>query len=445
MQNLQLQISYRQILKIVLPISFAILVPQLNFLINTYFLGKLGIEELGVAGITGVYYLIFSAIGYGLNSGLQSLISRKAGENKPNEIGKLFNQAVLFAIAIAVVGIVLTYTILPIILVKILPNKALANVAIHFLQIRILGLPFLYMYQMRNALLVGTNQSKYLLYGTVADTGVNIALDYALIFGKFGMPQMGINGAAIASVIAEFVGMFVTYIIIKYKGLSKQFELFANIKIEKNVLQQIIKQSGPMMFQNAISIVSWFVFYLFIGNMLNAKLNLAISNVMRNVFGLFGVFIWALGSTTNTVISNIIGQGKQHEVPQTVAMLRNICMGFTLLTCTVLNIFPNLIISAFNNNAIFIANTIPVIRVITLAMVLMSVSIVYLNTIIAHGKSHIAFYIEVVAIILYLIYIYTTLRIYHQNLAVAWMSEWLYWTALLLLTYFYLKKIKVFT
>lgn len=88
--SLQLEISYRQILKIALPISLALLVPQINFITNNIFLGHYSSEALAYAGISGVYYLIFAGIGYGLNNGLQSLISRRAGENKPDEIGKNF-------------------------------------------------------------------------------------------------------------------------------------------------------------------------------------------------------------------------------------------------------------------------------------------------------------------------------------------------------------------
>lgn len=92
-ENLRVSVTNRQILKIALPISFALLVPQLNFITNNIFLGHLGEQELGVAGLTGVYYLIFAAIGFGLNNGLQSLISRRAGEHRVEEIGKLFRRA----------------------------------------------------------------------------------------------------------------------------------------------------------------------------------------------------------------------------------------------------------------------------------------------------------------------------------------------------------------
>src|SRR5215510_8410857 len=97
--DLRLQTNSRQILGIAMPISLAILVPQINFITNNIFLGGLGELELACAGITGVYYLIFAVIGNGLNNGLQALIARKAGENNPKEIGHLFFHGVWASLA----------------------------------------------------------------------------------------------------------------------------------------------------------------------------------------------------------------------------------------------------------------------------------------------------------------------------------------------------------
>src|SRR5947209_20338296 len=113
--RLQVTTSYRQIVQIALPISLALLVPQMNFIVNNIFLGHLSNEALAAASITGVYYLIFAGIGYGLNNGLQALISRRAGENRPEEIGKIFNQGVLVSLGIAAAGIFITWFIAPLI------------------------------------------------------------------------------------------------------------------------------------------------------------------------------------------------------------------------------------------------------------------------------------------------------------------------------------------
>src|SRR5215218_10961924 len=109
--SLQVDVTNRQILKIMLPISLALLVPNLNFIVNNIFLGHLSEQALATASITGVYYLIFSSVGFGLNNGLQLLIARRAGENRPQEIGTLFNQGVLIALLLAGLSITITYTL----------------------------------------------------------------------------------------------------------------------------------------------------------------------------------------------------------------------------------------------------------------------------------------------------------------------------------------------
>ena len=80
--QLQVEITNRQILRIALPIAVSILVPNINFITNNIFLGHLSEQALAIAGITGVYYLVFGVMGFGLSSGLQAVMSRRAGENR---------------------------------------------------------------------------------------------------------------------------------------------------------------------------------------------------------------------------------------------------------------------------------------------------------------------------------------------------------------------------
>ncbi len=204
--SLQLQVStsYRHILKLAMPIAASMLVPQLNFVTNNIFIGHfLKAEYLGVAAITGVYYLIFACIGLGFNNGLQALIARRAGENRLSAIGTLFQNGVLISLAASIVCIATTYLVAPPLFRLVLEKPEHADIAIRFLHVRIWGLPFLYLYQMRNALLVGTNNSKLLVIGTLAETVTNIFFDYTLISGAWGFPKLGFTGAAFASVLAE--------------------------------------------------------------------------------------------------------------------------------------------------------------------------------------------------------------------------------------------------
>ncbi len=260
-ESLKLNIGYRQILQMSLPISFAILVPQFNFLINSFFLAQLGPGNIGASGITGVYYLIFSAIGFGLNNGLQALISRRGGQDREKEIGTLFIQSIYITLCIAFVGIVLTYTVAPLIFERN-TDPALFQKSMGFLYIRIWGLPFLYLYQMRNGLLVGTNQSKLLIWGTLAETISNVFLDYVLIFGKWGFPELGFNGAAYASVCAEFIGMLVVLIAERYILRKKNYKLSRIWLIESIILLLILSSyllSNSKFYYKVSDNVQWFV------------------------------------------------------------------------------------------------------------------------------------------------------------------------------------------
>lgn len=433
---MQVETSNLQILKIALPISLAMLVPQINFFTNNIFLGHFSEHALATASITGVYYLIFAMIGFGLNNGLQTLIARRAGENKPDEIGKIFGQGIFISIIIASTGIILTWFAAPYILKSSIRSEIIADDAITFLKIRIWGLPFLYVYQMRNALLVGTNNSKYLVSGTLAETVVNILFDYLLIFGHYGFPEMGLNGAAVASIIAEFTGMAVIFIVIHYKGITQKFSLFNHIKWDGINARRILTFSWPLIFQLAISIISWEYFYILIEH--HGQDALAVSNVMRNIFGLVGCITWAFAATSATMVSNVIGQGRKDEVQFLIRKIVKLSTGSSLIITIMINIFPAQLLSIFGQGETFIVSGIPVVRVVTIAMVLMSFAVVWLNAVTGTGNTRVTFLIELIAIIIYCVYVYLALEKYFLSIMYGWMAEWLYWTGMFTMSFFYI-------
>lgn len=436
--DLKVEISNKQIFKIALPISVAILIPQLNFITNNIFLGHYSTEALAIASITGVYYLIFAAIGFGMNNGLQTLISRRAGENKPDEIGKIFTQGVYMSLGIAAVGLVITYFITPFIFRAVIHDHDNAEKAISFLRIRIWGLPFLYVYQLRNALLVGTNQSRYLIIGTLAEAIANVVFDYLLIFGRFGFPEMGFNGAAFASIIAEFTGMFVIFLVIHQKGITKRFALFKSLKWDAKNASLITSMSAPLVFQHGVSIISWEFFYVLIERN-DTETALAISNTMRNVFGLFGSYTWAFAAAASSMVSNIIGQQRQDEVQQLIWKIVKISTGISLVVFVILNVFPQLLLSIYGQSDEFIREAIPVVRVISVAMLLMSFSVIWVSSVTGTGNTKVSLMIEVMTIIFYCIFVFIVLEKMKLGIVYGWMSEWLYWTSLFVPSFFYIR------
>lgn len=420
-----------------MPISLALLVPQINFITNNIFLGTLGERELACAGITGVYYLIFAVIGNGLNNGLQALIARRAGQNLPKEIGRLFFHGVWIALVIAVFGILITYTLGPVILRATLSDPLLADMAIQFLLIRIWGLPFLYLYIMRNALLVGTNQTKFLVWGTLAEALVNIFLDYSLIYGHFGMPALGFDGAAVASIIAEASGLLVIYLVIHGKGFHKQFAFFEKPLLSSGTFRLILVQSAPLILQFAISIISWEFFYILVEH--HGPRSLAISNVMRNIFGLAGIFSWAFAATTNTMVSNLIGQGRTEEVMPLIYRIAKISVSFSFVIAILLNVFPSVMLSFYGQDEQFVVDALPVLRIVTTALLMMAISCVWLNAVTGTGNTVVNLTIEFITILLYSVYVYVTLEYLNLPITWGWASEWVYWMSMFTMAFFYLR------
>lgn len=436
--DLRVNITNKQILTIALPITAAIIVPQINFIINNIFLGGLGQRALAMAGITGVYYLIFAVVGHGLNNGLQALISRRAGENRIADIGNLFSQGIRIAIVFAVAGILLTWFVAPVVLGWSLHDAASVQICVRFLNIRIIGLPFLYVYQMRNALLVGTNQGKYLVLGTATEAVTNVFFDYSLIYGKFGMPALGFDGAAYASIISEFVGLAVIFLVIRLNGLSKQLQLFKDWAYDKANVKLILNQSYPLILQHSISIMSWQFFYILIEH--HGERDLAVSNTMRNIFGFFGCFTWAFAATANTMVSNVIGQGLQHKVERLVYRIMFWSLGFALLVCILLNIFPHAFLSIYGQGEDFIQAAIPVLRVVSTALLVMSVSVVWMNAVTGTGNSKMNLASEVAAITFYCIYVYIVLERLRLPITWGWASEWIYWSTILIPSFWYMQR-----
>ena len=435
--DLRLNTGYRDILKMALPISLAMLVPQINFLTNNIFLAGLGERELASAGITGVYYLIFAVVGNGLNNGLQALIARRAGENRHGEIGSLFFHGVWIALAFAALGIFLTYLIAPAVLRSLIHNQAIADEVVSFLLIRIWGLPLLYLYVMRNALLVGTNQTKLLVWGTLAEALTNIFLDYGLIYGHFGLPRIGFNGAAYASIVAEGMGLIVIFGVIHLKGIHRSFQLFTSWKLDKKITRLILVQSSPLILQFAISIASWEYFYLMIEH--HGERALSISNTMRNVFGLTGIFSWAFAATTNTMVSNVIGQKKNEEVLPLIWKISKVSFFISLVIVVLLNLAPGIILSVFGQNESFTSEAIPVVRVISVALLLMSFSTVWLSAVTGTGNTVVNLTIEAITIVLYCVYVYVILVYFFLPITWGWASEIVYWTSMFSMAYWYVK------
>lgn len=434
-EDLRIKPSSKQILSIAMPITIAILVPQLNLLINTIFLGRLDTVSLGNAGITGVFFLIFSVAGFGLNNAIQSALSKYAGAGKTEYFSIIITQAIRICLQYALVFMLFTWVIGPIILRAVLDPSSV-EINISFLKIIVFSLPFLYLFQLGNALLIASLNSKLLLIGFLVQAVLNIVFDYLMIFGTDYFDGLGFNGAAYATIIAEVGAVLVIYLVLLKKGLIKKFTLFSNFRYDKPITRELQNLAVPLMGQYMMSVTTWLIFFILIDD--KGALAKAISNTIRNVFGVAGIFVWSFASTCNTMVSNIVGQKKPELIMPLIWKISFWGFAFCSFFIAIINIFPEYFFNLFGQDDVFLQESIPVLRIVSLGLLLMCFANIWINGITGIGHTRVNVLIELVGVIVYLAYTWYVMRVDYTTLARAWTNELVYWITIFFISYLYM-------
>lgn len=431
------KITSKSILQLTGPIALALLIPQINFLTNTAFIGRLGQEELGVNGISGVFYLLLAMVGYGLSSGLQVLMARRVGEGNRRSLGKTLANGLVLSVLFSLSLMMLSFWIAPILFSLSLDSDKLMMLSVDFIFVRVWGLPFLMLTQLANAFFIATGRSKYIIWGSLLATIINIILDYSLIFGHWGFEAQGLHGAALASVISEVVAAMLMWGIFYAKKMNKKYELKDIIYFDLELAKDSLALSLPLIFQYFFSIGGWLAFFFYVEHL--GTMALASSQILRSVLGIIGVCTWAFAASCNTLVSRTIGQNQQDNVTALIKKILTLSFCITLIIGAILVTFPSYFLSMYTNDTALIAYAIPALRMVVLGSLLMSVATVVFNGVVGTGNTWTNLFIEISCVMLYVIYCFIFIQHLRLSLSIAWLSEVVYWLSLLILSGLYLR------
>ena len=442
--SLKLKNSYRHIFSVALPMSLAIMIPQLSILANTIFLGNyessngivLGKDALAVAGVAGIYHLVYAMVTFGLASGILMLMSRKAGEEDPKGVGFVFRAGFQLGVALTVILMVISFFFSDAFFDFSLKNDLISSLAKDFMAIRIWGLPFLFCAHLGNVLFIATDKTKYMLFGTLGQTIINVGLDYLFIFGKGPFPEMGIEGAALASTIAELVSFLIVFGIIFYSSAFKQFKISLFKKVEVVFLKEYFIKSSPLMLQYLVSIGAWEVFFIYIEHL--GERALGASQIIRSVYGVMGIIVWALANTVTSMVSNLYGQKAYNQIIPLTKKVLAISFTYVAIVSSVLFLFRKQFLGIYTDDIIVIQLAEPALGIVLSAALIFSFSTIYFNAMLGLGNTQRNLIYESITIFGYLIFCYIVVEKMRSPLWVAWTSEYVYWSLMLLLSGVYI-------
>jgi putative MATE family efflux protein len=434
---MEVNTTYKSIFRISLPIIIGGMAQTAINVIDTAFLGRLNEITLGAAAIGGIFYLIFTLLCMGMALGIQIIIARRTGEKRPEEVGGVFDQGIYLMIFFSLFLFAFMFLAGPFIMKQILSSEQVYAEVLRYLKIRNFGILFVSMNMTYRSLYVGLSKTNILTYSTLFMAVINILLDYLFIFGHWGFPRLGIQGAALASVIAEASAMLY-FMLYTHKKLNwKSYGLYRFPAYHFQQIGRIIKLSYPSVFQNLISISTWFMFFVIIEK--TGERELAVSNVLRSNLMIFMLPVWGLATTANTMTSNIIGQGKMKQVLQLSGRIIVLSYAWTLIFLPLVLFEPQFTIGLITNDQAIIQEAIAPLRVIYAAMFIFVPGVILLHTLTGTGDTRTAFFIELISIVVYSIYVYYIAIVLELSLQMVWTAEFVYWSMMAVLSFFRLK------
>ncbi len=430
--------SSKTIWDIAWPIMLSLAAQSVVNLTDSAFLGRIGEVELGGSAIGGLLYTTFYMVGFGFSTGVQILISRRYGEKNFSSIGRIFDNSLYF---LGITSLFITSCIIifgPALLKPFMASEAIFKASSTFLIYRVLGLSFSSAGLIFRAFYSGIAYTKYLSISSSLMAGINVLLAYILIFGNWGFPRLGIEGAAIASVISEICALMFLVLITRKNHLFKQYNLFKWVKPDLAIIKSTLGISGFVMLQFVLSLGCWFIFFMFIEKM--GERPLAVSNIIRSLYLLFMIPGWALCSVVNTLVSKSIGESRPDLVVpiiQKVVKFSFVAMAIVLAVATP---FPRSVISLFTNNIPLIEATVPSYFIILGALFIFAVMSIIFNGVLGTANTNISLGIEIITLVVYLSFAWLIALKLQMKIEYVWTSEYIYSLLTGVLAYWYLKK-----
>lgn len=423
--------SYRNIWKVAYPILISLVMEQLIGLTDTAFLGRVGEIELGASAIAIVYYMVLFMIGFGFSIGAQIIIGRRNGEGNFRETGKVFWHGLYFVLGLAGVLIMLSELFSPWIMKMMVASDAIYEAAISYVRWRLPGMVFAFCTTMYRAFYVGTTQTRTLTLNSIVMVASNIIFNWILIFGHFGLPALGITGAAIGSSLAELVSLIFFVVYTRVRCDREKYGLDKAAGFDFKELKEMMPVCSWTMIQHTISVSTWFIFFLYIEHL--GERALAISNITRSASGMLWVVLQSFSSTCSTLVSNMIGEGHQDKVMSLVKRILKLSYGVVGAMIVLFCIFPQAVARIYTDIPDLIAASVPALIVMATSYSLNIGGQVLFLAVSGTGNTDTAFKLELIALAVYTIYCTIIVEWLRLDIAICWTAEFVYAGMLLLL------------
>ena len=332
---------YKMTLSIAVPMMVQNLISNFVSLLDNVMVGSLGTEEMSGVSIVNQLFFVFTLALFGAVSGAGIFTSQFHGKNDHDGIRYTIRFKTITVILLTVIAILIFIFAGDFLIGLYLHDsdstenlELTADIARKYLNIIILGLFPFAISNIFSSTLRETGQTVIPMVTGFVAVFTNCALNYILIFGKFGAPALGAEGAAIATVISRYVecAVFITYVFIKRKAYPFFKGAFKSLYIPKQLFKNVTAKGLPLLFNEFLWAAGMSA--LSMSYSLHGIAVVAGYSISSTVVNLLSISFQSLGASISIIVGKLLGASKFQEAIATVKKM----FAFTLFASVIVGI-----------------------------------------------------------------------------------------------------------
>ena len=426
--------KYSSLLKVSMPLMVSGFIQSIVLLTDSAFLSRYSTQAFDAVGNAGLLFITCFMILVGLGDGTQIILARRIGEKKTAQLPHVFTSALLVQFMFATALFAVLFFIAPTWLINISQQQDIAALQGDFLSIRSFAFFPSCIFLLVQAYFLAKGKTWPVLFSAILTALSNVVLDYSLIFGNFGLPEMGVKGAALASTCSDLIGMLSMGILFIMDREFRLFKLhFFSLKSVKNIL----KISSPLMLQGSIALGTWTLFFMMLEQ--RGVFELTVSQNIRSIYFLAFVPVWGFAGTTKTYVSQYLGSEKAELIPQLQRRIQLLTTFFLLVTFHGAVLYPELLVSWINPEEAYIEKSASILRLISLSIILYGLISVYYQTIQGSGNTFYSMCIELSTVFIYVTACHLFINVFSFDIYWIWTVEYIYFGVIGIMSMLYLR------
>ncbi|WP_255993439.1 MATE family efflux transporter [Clostridium perfringens] len=305
---------YRLLFSIALPIAVQNLITFMVSMVDTLMVGALGEIQLSAVSIANNLFFVLTILMFGLAGGSNIMISQYWGKGNVKTIHKIL--AIMYRVCLLITGIFIFIAVfLPKYFMGIFTtDKAVIEFGASYLRIVCIGYLF---YSITNCTIMMLRSVKTVSISIIVYTAslvVNSILNWILIFGNLGAPELGIRGAAIATVCARITEFSIVLVFMFIYERKIGLKLEHLLKLDKEILKDYVGLCTPVLCNELLWAIGASMISVIVGRM---GTEVVAANSINGVAHQFvTVFIFGMSNATAVIIGNTIGEGKKEKAKE---------------------------------------------------------------------------------------------------------------------------------